>query len=193
MTDGTMEVLSFLRVVEKAGDIVAIESPAFYRNVAAYPRIFGMKALEIPTDPRDGIVIDEAASDRRQHQSVFVCLPISAIHLAIGCPTPSKKVSGRVAGAARDSTDRRRHYGIYALARSDQKRQRPVRQTGARALCWSFSRPSLQGTSSVWTAPGRFGPPIESLKFTSSPWRPSPRRQTAIRGFFLQTADTIVT
>jgi DNA-binding transcriptional MocR family regulator len=43
--------------VAKAGDVIAIESPTFY-GVLQTIESLGMKALEIPTHPRDGVDLD---------------------------------------------------------------------------------------------------------------------------------------
>src|SRR5690606_12058199 len=46
-----------LRAVAGAGDAVAIESPTFYGTLQAIESL-GLKALEIPTDPKHGISLD---------------------------------------------------------------------------------------------------------------------------------------
>ena len=48
--------LKDLRAVAKAGDIIAIESPAFFGTLQAIESL-GMQALEIPSDPDTGIDI----------------------------------------------------------------------------------------------------------------------------------------
>lgn len=55
MTNGCQEALSLaLQAVAKSGDIIAIESPTFYGLLQVIESL-GMKALEIPTDPEQGI------------------------------------------------------------------------------------------------------------------------------------------
>ncbi len=72
-THGTMEALNLcLRAVAKSGDVIAIESPAFYGTLQIIESL-GMKALEIPADPRDGIILDVLASAIRR-QKVKACL-----------------------------------------------------------------------------------------------------------------------
>jgi DNA-binding transcriptional MocR family regulator len=72
-TNGTMEALNLcLRAVARAGDVIAIESPAFYGTLQVIESL-GMKALEIPTDPRNGIVLDALATAIRR-QPVKACL-----------------------------------------------------------------------------------------------------------------------
>jgi DNA-binding transcriptional MocR family regulator len=55
ITDGCQEAVALsLRAVAKAGDVIAIESPTFYGLLQVIDSL-GMKALEIPTDPQQGI------------------------------------------------------------------------------------------------------------------------------------------
>jgi len=72
-THGTMEALNLcLRAVAKSGDVIAIESPAFYGTLQIIESL-GMKALEIPAEPRDGIILDALASAIRR-QKIKACL-----------------------------------------------------------------------------------------------------------------------
>ena len=89
-THGTMEALNLcLRAVAKAGDIVAIESPAFYGTLQIIESL-GMKALEIPADPRDGIVLDALASAIRR-QNVKACLFVLNFSNPLGSCMPDAK------------------------------------------------------------------------------------------------------
>ena len=55
ITNGCQESLSLaLQTVAKPGDIIAIESPVFYGLLQVIESL-GMRALEIPTDPQEGI------------------------------------------------------------------------------------------------------------------------------------------
>ena len=55
ITNGCQEALSLaLQTVAQPGDVIAIESPTFYGLLQVIEAL-GMKALEIPTDPQQGI------------------------------------------------------------------------------------------------------------------------------------------
>ena len=57
ITSGCQEAVALsLRAVAKAGDVIAIESPTFYGLLQVIESL-GMKALEIPTDPQQGISV----------------------------------------------------------------------------------------------------------------------------------------
>ena len=58
LTHGAMEALQLaLRVATKPGDAVAIEAPSYF---TIYPllRSLGLRAIELPTHPRDGLDLD---------------------------------------------------------------------------------------------------------------------------------------
>jgi DNA-binding transcriptional MocR family regulator len=58
ITNGCHGALSIaLLSVCKPGDIVAVESPSYYGTMQLL-RGFGIKAMEIPTDPETGISIE---------------------------------------------------------------------------------------------------------------------------------------
>src|SRR5262249_16262872 len=58
ITCGGMEGLNLaLRAVAKSGDVIAIESPTYF-GVLQVIESLGMKAIEIPTYPRDGMCLD---------------------------------------------------------------------------------------------------------------------------------------
>jgi len=61
ITTGCQEALGLaLRAVTQAGDIVAVESPAFYGLLQVLEAL-GLEALEIPSHPREGIALDTLA------------------------------------------------------------------------------------------------------------------------------------
>src|SRR6478609_11590525 len=57
-TSGAMEALAIsLQAVAKPGDAIAIESPTFY-GILQLLDVLGLRAVEIPTDPRTGVCCD---------------------------------------------------------------------------------------------------------------------------------------
>ncbi len=58
VTSGAMEALNLcLQVATQPGDVVAIESPAFYGCLQALERL-RLNALEIATHPREGVQLE---------------------------------------------------------------------------------------------------------------------------------------
>lgn len=67
ITCGAMEALSLsLQTVTKPGDTVAVEAPAFYAYLQAI-EMCGLKAVEIPTHPREGVDIAALAQVIGRH------------------------------------------------------------------------------------------------------------------------------
>ncbi len=62
ITTGCQEALSLaLRAVTEPGDVVAVESPAFY-GLLHIMESLGLEVLEVPTHPQSGIALDALAS-----------------------------------------------------------------------------------------------------------------------------------
>ncbi|NVJ11385.1 PLP-dependent aminotransferase family protein, partial [Myxococcus sp. AM001] len=81
VTTGCHEALSAaIRAVCEPGDIVAVDSPSFHGVMQAL-KGFGMKALELPTDPITGISLEALELALEQW-------PIKAIQLTPTCNNP---------------------------------------------------------------------------------------------------------
>jgi DNA-binding transcriptional MocR family regulator len=89
-TCGGQEALGLcLRAVAKPGDVVAIESPTFFGTLQLI-ELLGMKALEIPTHPRDGVCLNamRRAIDRN---AIKACLFIPNYQNPLGCRTSDER------------------------------------------------------------------------------------------------------
>lgn len=168
-THGTMEALNLcLRAVAKAGDIVAIESPAFYGTLQIIESL-GMRALEIPTDPRDGVLLDALASAIRR-QKIKACLFVTNFSNPLGSCMPESNKKALVELLARREIPLIEDdiYGDLCFGPARPKAAKAFDKQGLVLLCSSFSKTLAPGYRVGWTAPGRFQPQVESLKFTSS-------------------------
>jgi DNA-binding transcriptional MocR family regulator len=168
-THGTMEALNLcLRAVAHAGEIIAIESPAFYGTLQIIESL-GMKALEIPADPRDGFVLDALASAIRR-QKVKACLFVTNFSNPLGSCMPDAKKKELVELLARREIPLIEDdiYGDLCFGATRPKAAKAYDKHGLVLLCASFSKTLAPGYRVGWTAPGRFKPQVESLKFTSS-------------------------
>jgi DNA-binding transcriptional MocR family regulator len=168
-THGTMEALNLcLRAVAKAGDIIAIESPAFYGTLQIIESL-GMKALEIPADPRDGIILDALAAAIRR-QKVKACLFVLNFSNPLGSCMPDANKKKLVELLARREIPLIEDdiYGDLCFGPARPGTAKACDKQGLVLLCSSFSKTLAPGYRVGWTAPGRFKPQVESLKFTSS-------------------------
>ena len=168
-TNGTMEALNLcLRAVAKTGDVIAIESPAFYGTLQVIESL-GMKALEIPTDPRHGIVLDALASAIRR-QKIKACLFVTNFSNPLGSCMPDANKKALVELLARREIPLIEDdiYGDLYFDGPRPKAAKAYDEQGLVLLCASFSKTLAPGYRVGWTAPGRYKPQVESLKFTSS-------------------------
>jgi DNA-binding transcriptional MocR family regulator len=168
-THGTMEALNLcLRAVAKSGDVIAIESPAFYGTLQIIESL-GMKALEIPADPRDGIILDVLASAMRR-QEVKACLFVLNFSNPLGSCMPDAHKKELVELLARRAIPLIEDdiYGDLSFGATRPKTAKAYDNQGLVLLCSSFSKTLAPGYRVGRTAPGRFKSQIESLKFTSS-------------------------
>lgn len=169
ITDGCQEALNLaLRAVARAGDIIAIESPAFFGTLQAIESL-GMQALEIPSDPDTGISLEALtlALDRWPVKAVAV---VGNFSNPTGSLMPDMRKSQLVKLlAARDipliEDD------IYADLAHGRERPRAAKayDAGGNVLyCSSFSKTIAPGYRVGWIVPGRWRRQVEHLKYVGT-------------------------
>ena len=83
ITNGAQEALAIaLKCVTKPGDVVAIETPC-YHGIIELIESLGLKALEIPLCPDNGIWLNDLAQALEQHD-IKACLFSTAINNPVG-------------------------------------------------------------------------------------------------------------
>jgi DNA-binding transcriptional MocR family regulator len=90
ITNGCMEALSLsMLALTSPGDVVAVESPAFFGALQLF-RELGLKAMEVPTNPRYGVDVEalEAVLDRHP---VKACLFTPNYHNPLGALMPDDR------------------------------------------------------------------------------------------------------
>ncbi len=156
-----------LKAVCRPGDTVAIESPICF-DVFQYLENLNLKALEIPTHPREGISI-EALRFALDHHPVHACLVISNFNNPLGSciPDTQKKELVRLLNKRDIPLIENDIFGDMHY-----QEQRPVaaKAYDTRGLvlwCGSFSKTLSPGLRVGWTVPGRFRAKVEWLKFSA--------------------------
>jgi DNA-binding transcriptional MocR family regulator len=165
VTCGATEALNLgIRAVASPGDVVAVESPGCFEMLQALESC-GMKALEIPARPRDGMDLDVLDSAIRRH-AVKSILMTANCHNPLGYVLPDGVKADVVALA-------RRHripiveddaFGDLAFA---EHRPRPLKSfdtDGNVLYCASFSHLLAPGLHIGWVHAGRFHKRVEALK-----------------------------
>ena len=174
ITSGGIEAIDLcLHAVCKPGDIVATESPMYFGSLQTL-EVHGLRVLEIPTHPREGISLD-ALKFAIEHNPIRAVLVISNFNNPLGSQVPDEKKKELVELLA--------HHEI-PLIENDVSGEiyfsgkRPLvckafDKKGLVMLISSFSKDISPGLRIGWTAPGRFRAEVEWLKFTISAASPT--------------------
>jgi len=169
ITSGCQEgVMLALRAVCRPGDTVAIESPIFY-NLLQIIEMLDLKALEIPTHPRNGISLP-ALSYALEHNTVHACLVIPNFNNPLGScmPDDNKKELVRILGERNIPLIENDVYGDLGFSSERPCVARSFDEKGLVIHCSSFSKTLAPGYRVGWVVPGRFREEIERLKAVSN-------------------------
>jgi DNA-binding transcriptional MocR family regulator len=168
-TNGAMEAVHLcIRAVAKPGDILAIESPTYFGFLQIIESL-GMKAVEIPTHARHGIILDALEQAVKRHR-IKACLLCTNLSNPLGSSMPDKNKKELVELLARREIPLIEDdiYGDLSLGPSRPKTAKAYDKKGLVLLCSSFSKTVAPGFRVGWTSPGRFRSAVESLKFMNT-------------------------
>lgn len=91
ITNGTAEAIHLaLRAITKPGDVVAIESPTYYGFLEILESLH-LKALEIPTHPKEGISLEHLEHILKQREIAACCLVTSFSNPLGTCMSDTRK------------------------------------------------------------------------------------------------------
>lgn len=170
---GTEALALCLRAVTKPGDLVAVETPAYF-GVLQLIEELNLKALEVPMHPREGMDLDlleQALAGRR----VAACLAVPNFSNPLGSLMPDEHKERLAAILARhrvplieDDVNGGLHH------REDRPRVAlSYDRQGRGMLCGSFSKTLAPGYRVGWVVPGRHFDKVKALKLTSTLATPS--------------------
>jgi DNA-binding transcriptional MocR family regulator len=169
LTCGCMEAINLcLKAVAKPGDTIAIESPVYYGFLQVLESL-GMRALEIPTHPREGVSLAALELAIRTHP-IKACLFMPNFSNPLGSCMPDTHKQQLVtmltqAGIPLIEDD------VMGELYFGERRPQPAKafdSEGMVLLCSSFSKDLAPGYRVGWTAPGRFKAQVERLKHSST-------------------------
>ncbi|MCI5103549.1 MAG: PLP-dependent aminotransferase family protein [Algiphilus sp.] len=169
ITSGALEALNLcLQAVTQPGDIVAVESPAFYGALQAIETL-GLHAVEVPTDPRYGVDVDALARILQTHP-IRACWFMTSFQNPLGFQMPDDNKRALVALLARHDVPLIED-DVYAELYLRGPRPTPAKAFDRKGLvlhCASFSKSLAPGFRVGWVAPGRFRRQITRRQLTTT-------------------------
>lgn len=169
ITSGALEALNLsLQAVTRPGDTVAIESPAFYACLQSIEAA-GLKAVEIPTHPREGVDLAALEQAIGKHD-IRACWFMTTFHNPLGATLPVQKKRELVKLLASHEIPLIED-DVYAELYFGDERPKPAKAFDTKGLvlnCGSFSKCLAPGYRLGWVAAGRFAREIQRRKITST-------------------------
>ncbi|WP_286974854.1 GntR family transcriptional regulator MpaR [Pseudomonas sp.] len=183
ITTGALEALNLcLQCVTQPGDLVAIESPAFYATLQVLERL-KLKAVEIPVHPREGIDID-ILSQRLDELPIKACWFMSSLQNPLGASMNEAKKAAVYALIQRHQVPLIED-DVYAELYFGANPPKPLKSYDRDGLvmhCGSYSKCLAPGYRVGWVAGGRFAEQIRRLKLMTT-ISPSVPAQAAIADY----------
>jgi len=164
-----MEALQLaLRAVTRPGDAVGIEAPSYFN---LYPLLanLGLKAIELPTDPREGLDVD-AVEAQLQAGALAAIVAMPSVHNPLGCTLPVA-AKQRLAALVNQYQVPLIEDAVYA----ELQYQEPLApllkafdEDGWVIVVNGFSKTLAPDYRIGWLDGGRFAADIQLLKFQST-------------------------
>ncbi|MFL6605358.1 MAG: PLP-dependent aminotransferase family protein [Steroidobacteraceae bacterium] len=169
VTGGALEALNLsLQSLTRPGDLIAIESPAFYGCLQAVEAL-GLKAIEIPTHPAHGIDIACLRRILDKHP-VRACWFMSSFQNPLGALVPDDARKELVQLLALHDVPLIED-DVYAELYFGSRRPKSTKAFDAKGMvlnCGSFSKCLAPGYRIGWVAAGRFTRSVGRRKVMSS-------------------------
>ncbi len=162
---GTGALFLALRTVAQAGRTIALESPTYFMLLEIIKGL-GMKSLEIPTHPRDGISVEALDLATQVPGAVAACVVIPNFHNPLGSLMPKENKKRLVALAAQRGftlieTD------IYGDTYFGEERPPVLKSFDTRddvILCSALTKTVAPGFRVGWMVPGRHFNAAQALR-----------------------------
>ncbi len=170
ITTGCQEALSLaLRAITVPGDVVAVESPAFY-GLLHVMEALGLEVLEIPSHPRNGVSLDALAfALGRWPVKACVLAPNYSNPLGYCMPDHAKRALIRLLGKHKVPLVEDDVYGDLGFAQPRPSTCKGLAPKADIIYCSSFSKTLAPGLRVGWVAAnGERRERIEYLKYVTS-------------------------
>jgi DNA-binding transcriptional MocR family regulator len=174
ITCGGMEALNLgLRAVAGPGDVIAMESPTYFAILQIIESL-GMRAVEIPTHPRNGMDLNALESAIRKHR-VRACVSMTNCHNPLGFILDDSYKKDLVTLLTKNDVPLIEDdiYGDITFNGIRPKTAKTFDTEGIVLLCSSFSKVLAPGFRIGWIHAGRFVDKVTRLKFINTISSPS--------------------
>lgn len=168
-THGATEALLLaLRATAKPGDLVAVETPTYF-GILRQLRDLGLRAIEIPVSPHDGMVL-EALEDTLRKRRVAACIVQPHFQNPIGSlMTDARKK--RLAALSSEYDFTIIEDDVYGDLAHDGVRHPSISLYGGDVIHFgSISKTIAPGLRVGWIVGGRHHQEIKRLKSIQCPW-----------------------
>jgi DNA-binding transcriptional MocR family regulator len=162
--------------VTTPGDTVAVETPT-YVGLLQVLEALGLKALEIATDPEEGICLD-CLGEALERQPIAACVLVPTFGNPLGhcMPESNRRQLVELLAAARVPLVEDDVYGELHFHRQRPRAVKSFDRDGGVLFCSSFSKTLAPGYRVGWVAPGRYREAVERHKYITSVAAPTPNQ-----------------
>lgn len=165
ITNGAQEALNIaLQCVTQMGDIVAIESPCYFGIIEMIESL-GLKAIEIPMCPEEGVCADDLARAFAEHD-IKACIFSTTISNPLGSQMSDERrqqlvrmIEERGAVLIEDDV-----YGELAYEHSHAKPAQYFSRKGQVITCSSLSKTAAPSYRVGWMIAGKYAAQARRLK-----------------------------
>ncbi|WP_418648670.1 PLP-dependent aminotransferase family protein [Thauera butanivorans] len=169
ITSGALEGINLcLQALTRPGDLIAVESPTFYAGLQASERL-GLKVVEIPSHPREGVSLDALAGALRRHP-VKACLFMLNFSNPTGSRVPDENRRALVELLRRHQVPLIEDdvYAELYFGRDAPAATKALDADGLVLHVSSFSKCLAPGYRVGWVAAGRHAREVQRQKFSTS-------------------------
>jgi len=165
ITNGGQEALALaLKSVAEPGDVIAVESPAYYGMLELIESL-DMLAVEVETCPVDGVVISSLENALKNNR-IAACMFSSSINNPLGCMS-SDEHRQELVGLVESYKVPLIEDDVYGELFFEGPRPKPAQFFSRKGLvltAGSFSKTVAPGYRTGWLLPGKFGDQARKMK-----------------------------
>ena len=169
ITSGAQQAVDLcLRVTTKPGDTVLVETPTYYALLQVIEAL-GLRALEIATDPADGICLAAVrAAIAKRRIGACVLIPSFGNPLGHSMPEDNRRALAKLLAEAGIPLIEDDVYGELSFEQHRSPAVKAFDRSGMVLHCSSVSKTLAPGFRIGWAVPGKWLGDVARLQFASS-------------------------